>query len=221
MVSLLAGKPNAALFPLTGVQFAAPRVDGGSGTEDVELKVDDEVLAMGLQYAPTGRVVDGVPRARPQAEAARGRMEETLEEWRALKADVGIGCKVIDRALEDIAAISAPTSQWQKCSRFYNIYNSTATAWLADWRGAGIASHALLGVGASVVVFFATSSFIMMPRQYVLPGGPTYYDRAAWSSFNTMHATGEGFPGEGTTAVWNFLGRVGGGAAHIARGWPT
>ncbi|KAH9053804.1 hypothetical protein EDB87DRAFT_1649553 [Lactarius vividus] len=147
---------------------------------------------------------------------------ETVEEWRALKAEVGIGCKVIDRVLEDAAALSAPTSRRQKSNRFYNIYNTyvyggNSVAGRLAW--SGLASHALMCVGASAVVFFAMSPF--MPHQYVVPGGPTYYDRAAWSSFNTMHATGEGFPGEGTTAVWNFLGRVGGGAARIARGWPT
>ena len=147
---------------------------------------------------------------------------ETLEEWRALKAEVGIGCKVIDRAIEDAAAVGAPTSRRQKCNRFYNIYNTyvyggNGVAGRLPW--SGLASHALFCVSASAVVFFAMSPF--MPHQYVVPGGPTYYDRAAWSSFNTMHATGEGFPGEGTAAVWNFLGRVGGGAARIARGWPT
>ncbi|KAI9454398.1 hypothetical protein BJY52DRAFT_729492 [Lactarius psammicola] len=148
---------------------------------------------------------------------------ETLEEWRALKSEVGIGCKVIDRAFEDAVTNSTPTSRRQKSNRFYNIYNTyvyggnSVAGRLPPW--SGLASHALFCVGASAVVFFAMSPF--MPHQYVVPGGPTYYDRAAWSSFNTMHATGEGFPGEGTTAVWNFLGRVGGGAARIARGWPT
>jgi hypothetical protein len=149
---------------------------------------------------------------------------ETLEEWRALKAEVGIGCKVIDRAIEDAAATnSAPTSRRQKSNRFYNIYNTyvyggnSVAGRLPPW--SGLASQTLFCVGASALVFFAMSPF--MPHQYVVPGGPTYYDRAAWSSFNTMHASGEGFPGEGTAAVWNFLGRVGGGAARIARGWPT
>jgi hypothetical protein len=148
---------------------------------------------------------------------------ETLEEWRALKAEVGIGCKVIDRALEDAATINVPNGRLQKRNRFYNIYNTyvygggNSVAGRLPW--SGLASQVLMCVGASAVVFVAMSPF--MPHQYVVPGGPTYYDRAAWQSFNTMHATGEGFPGEGTTAVWNFLGRVGGGAVRIARGWPT
>ena len=160
-----------------------------------------------------------------QRSSCVGVSAETLEEWRALKAEVGIGCKVIDRALENAATINAPPTtagRLRKSNRFYNIYNTYVYGGgnnngRLPW--SGLASHVLMCVGASAVVFVAMSPF--MPQQYVVPGGPTYYDRAAWSSFNTMHATGEGFPGEGTTAVWNFLGRVGGGAVRIARGWPT
>lgn len=146
---------------------------------------------------------------------------EVLEEWRTLKAEVGIGCRLFDRALEG-AATSAPASRQRKNSRFYNIYNTyvyggDSVAGKVAW--GGLASHALLCVGASAVVFFAMSPFLA--HQYVVPGGPTYYDRTAWSSFNTMRPAGEGFPNEGTIAVWNFLGRLGGGAARIARGWPV
>jgi hypothetical protein len=145
---------------------------------------------------------------------------ELLEDWRALKAEVGIGCKVLDRALED--ATASASSGRRKGSRFYNIYNTYVYG--GDRMGnklpwGGLASHALLCVSASAVVFFAMSPFLA--HQYVVPGGPTYYDRSAWSGFNTMHASGEGFSSEGTAAVWNVLGRLGGGAARIARGWPT
>jgi len=153
---------------------------------------------------------------------------DALEEWRALKAEVGIGCRVLDRALEDAAAATkdaAPSSRRRKTGRFYNIYNTyvygadgyNGLAGKMPW--SGLASHALLCVGASAVVFFVMSPFLA--HQYVVPGGPTYYDRSAWSSFNSMHPAGEGFAAEGNIAVWNFLGRLGGGAARIARGWPT
>ncbi|KAI9511906.1 hypothetical protein F5148DRAFT_181687 [Russula earlei] len=146
---------------------------------------------------------------------------ETLEEWRTLKAEVGIGCKVLDRALKD-AATNEAISRPQKNNRFYNIYNTyvyggDGIGGKVSW--SGLASHALLCVGASAVVFFAMSPFLA--HQYVVPGGPTYYDRTAWSTFNTMHPAGEGFSSERNIAVWNFLGRLGGGAARIARGWPT
>ena len=84
MISLLAGKPNAALFPLTGIQLTTPRVDGSSSdaAEDVKLKVDDELLAMGLQYAPTAGIppmvewLTGFSRAGAWAEVNRGRVED-------------------------------------------------------------------------------------------------------------------------------------------------
>ncbi|KAH9986058.1 pyridoxal phosphate-dependent transferase [Russula vinacea] len=57
VISLLAGKPNAALFPFTSVQFtAAPSGADASGSEQTLLKVDDDLLAMGLQYAPTSGI---------------------------------------------------------------------------------------------------------------------------------------------------------------------
>ena len=55
VISLLAGKPNGALFPLTGLQFTAP-APAGTGSGSAQLKVDDELLAMGLQYAPTSGI---------------------------------------------------------------------------------------------------------------------------------------------------------------------
>lgn len=153
---------------------------------------------------------------------------DMLEEWRALKAEVGMGCSVLDRALEDGAAAAtknaASSSCRRKSGRFYNIYNTyvyggdgyNGLAGKMLW--SGVASHALLCVGASAVVFFVMSPFLA--HQYVVPGGASYYDRSAWSSFNTMYPAGEGFAGEGNIAMWNFLGRLGGGAARIARGWP-
>jgi len=58
VISLLAGKPNAALFPFTSVQFTAPSGadSDGSASEQTLFKVDDDVLAMGLQYAPTSGI---------------------------------------------------------------------------------------------------------------------------------------------------------------------
>jgi hypothetical protein len=72
---------------------------------------------------------------------------ETLEEWRALKAEVGIGCTVIDRALEDAGNATA-TPRLQKGNRFYNICNTyvygggNGVAGRLPW--SGLASHTLL-----------------------------------------------------------------------------
>ena len=79
VISLLAGKPNPTLFPLTGVRLTTPRVDGsGSDAEEVELTVDDELLAMGLQYAPTSGILPMVEWLTDfqQREHGRRRLEE-------------------------------------------------------------------------------------------------------------------------------------------------
>jgi DNA-binding transcriptional MocR family regulator len=53
VISLLAGKPNDAMFPFTSVQFTVSRPDN---SEQMLLKVDDDLLSMGLQYAPTSGI---------------------------------------------------------------------------------------------------------------------------------------------------------------------
>ncbi|KAF8694550.1 hypothetical protein AX14_002010 [Amanita brunnescens Koide BX004] len=107
-----------------------------------------------------------------------------------------------------------------------------------------LARQAAMWAGASAALLFFMGPYLA-PAPY--GAGPTYFDLQAWNSFNALHAgAGEGFVGpagrfgggwfgfgagaggvagagavDGTAAVWNILGRVGGGAARIARGWPT
>ncbi|KAA1476250.1 hypothetical protein DENSPDRAFT_827117 [Dentipellis sp. KUC8613] len=152
---------------------------------------------------------------------------EAAEEWRALKEELGVECAVIERMLE---SASARPRKERRRSRFFNIYNTyvygagdagAAGPPSPSWAG-GVGTHLLVCLGASVAVFCAMSPFLA--HHYTVPGGPTYYDRAAWTSFNSMHVAGEGFAGAGdagTAVVWDFLGRVGGGAARAVRGWPT
>ena len=173
-----------------------------------------------------------------------GISEEAVEEWNALKQELGVGCLVIDKIVGASAeraasrssssssatssAVSAKEGKARRGGRFYNIYNTyvygdktPAEALSAPMlTSSGLAGQALMFVGASALVILAVTPY-MVPHYAAIPGGPTYYDRAAWNSFNSMHAGGEGFAPDGTAAVWNFLGRVGGGAARIARGWPT
>ncbi|KAH0584820.1 hypothetical protein H2248_008098 [Termitomyces sp. 'cryptogamus'] len=170
----------------------------------------------------------------PAPESVEGCVSpEAVEEWKALKEELGVECLVIDKVIEQSQAARRTTPKGKRrtsgASRFYNIYNtyvygdknSTAsflstTASIALW------------IGTSALVLLAASPYIVPQYMYgnvAVPGGPTYYDRAAWSSFNSMQAAGEGFSpdvyGSGASVWWNFLGRVGGGAARIARGWPT
>ena len=158
--------------------------------------------------------------------------DDAFEAWRALKEELGIDCMVIDKVISTSERSGAPRAVGGSAtvadgtpstpstkSRFYNIYNTYVYGTRKDGSSLSFPTQFALGVGATALVFLAVSPY-MVPH-YSIPGGPTYYDRTAWTSFNTMQAAGEGFSADGTAAVWNFLGRVGGGAARIARGWPT
>lgn len=150
---------------------------------------------------------------------------DAVEEWKALKEELGVECEMID----ELIACSTTKRQPRRQNRFYKIYNTyvigkggneggdEGDAWLA-----GAARQALISAGAMALVFLCmTSRLPAIGAQYSPVGGPTVYDRAAWSSFNNMQGPGEGFGYDGTSAVWNIMGRVGFGAARIAGGWPT
>lgn len=154
-----------------------------------------------------------------------GISEDAVEEWKALKEELGVECELID----ELIARSTTTRRPRRQNRFYRIYNTyvigkggnegeeEGDAWLA-----GAARQALISAGAMALVFLCMASRLpAIGVQYSPVGGPTVYDRAAWSSFNSMQGAGEGFGYDGTAAVWNIMGRVGFGAARIAGGWPT
>ncbi|GBE87960.1 predicted protein [Sparassis crispa] len=161
----------------------------------------------------------------PIEPVAGGISADAVEDWRALKEELGVECTAIDRIVEESVQNGPARSAKEdrprprKSSRFYNIYN-TYVYGRGDPDGSSSSSggQMLLYIGASAAVAFLLGQ--AMAPQYVIPGGATYYDRAAWTSFNTMQAAGEGFPGD-SAAVWGFLGRLGGGAARTLRGWPT
>ncbi|KIJ60404.1 hypothetical protein HYDPIDRAFT_177471 [Hydnomerulius pinastri MD-312] len=157
-----------------------------------------------------------------------GISEDATEEWRALKAELGVECSVINEIVEASTKTGPRPSSHHK-SRFYNIYNTYVYGGDKDGptddngRGGSFALNAakqlIFCMGASACVYLVMGPYIA--AQYTPVGGATYYDRAAWSSFNTMQAPGEGFGYDGTSALWNIVGRVGFGAARIAGGWPT
>lgn len=150
---------------------------------------------------------------------------DAVEEWKALKEELGVECEMID----ELIACSTTKRRPHRQNRFYKIYNTyvigkggnegdgDGDVWLA-----GAARQALISAGAMALVFLCmTSRLPAIGGQYSPVGGPTVYDRAAWSSFNSMQGPGEGFGYDATSAVWNIMGRVGFGAARIAGGWPT
>ena len=154
-----------------------------------------------------------------------GISEEAAREWQALKEELGVQCAVIDKIVASSERSSSNGKKDKRRSRFYNIYNTyvygdkSCSTSSSSYVTIGMAGQALMVVGVSALAMLVMSPY-MVPHCSV-PGGATYYDRTAWHSFNSMQAAGEGFSPDGTAAVWNFLGRLGGGAARIARGWPT
>ncbi|KII89877.1 hypothetical protein PLICRDRAFT_138217 [Plicaturopsis crispa FD-325 SS-3] len=160
----------------------------------------------------------------PVVPIAGGVSQEAREEWKALKAELGVDCSVIDKiiAASELADRSPKDGKHSRRGRFYNIYNTYIYGGKEGGGSSfpsGPATQLLLCVGASAAVFLAMTPLVM--PHYSVPGSPTYYDRAAWNSFNSMSAGGEGFSPDSTAAVWNLLGRVGGGAARLVQGWPT
>jgi len=161
-----------------------------------------------------------------------GLSNDALEEWKALKAELGVECAIVDKLLAESpksgrprpstsTALSSSTSSSSSSSsrkgRFYNIYNTYIYG--GGTGGPGVLTNMILYAGASAVAF-ALMARLGNP-QYHIPGGPTYYDRAAWTSFNTMQASGEGFAADGANAFWDLVGRLSGNAARIVQGWPT
>ncbi|EMD33853.1 hypothetical protein CERSUDRAFT_159094 [Gelatoporia subvermispora B] len=151
---------------------------------------------------------------------AGGISEEAVEDWKVLKEELGVECTAIDKLIEESAKHNqprTPKTPRTRRGRFYNIYNTYV---YGDREGRSLVSTGqfLFCIGVSAAVAFLVGQ-AMAPSQ-AMPGGPTYYDRVAWSAFNSMQHAGEGFPGDGA-ALWNVLGRMSGGAVRNIRGWPT
>lgn len=157
----------------------------------------------------------------PIEPVAGGISEEAAEDWKALKEELGVECTAIDKLIEESSKNSqprAPKTPRSRKGRFYNIYNTYVYGGDRDGGSLVSTGQFLFCIGVSAAVAFLVGQ-AMAPHQSI-PGGPTYYDRVAWSAFNSMQHAGEGFPGDGA-ALWNVLGRMSGGAVRNIRGWPT
>ncbi|KAF4614089.1 hypothetical protein D9613_007473 [Agrocybe pediades] len=166
-----------------------------------------------------------------------GVAEETIAEWKALKQELGVECAVIDKIVEASEKIPAGAAaranvKGGKSSRFFNVYNTyiygngekgSAPSPSSSGTASSYLTPMLMMAVSALATYALTSSSSSggASQAFVIPGGPTYYDRAAWSSFNAMPGAGEGYTADGTAAIWEVMGRVGGTAARLARGWPT
>ena len=175
----------------------------------------------------------------PLSPVAGGISEDALEEWAAVKREMGFECLAIEKVIEmslktgrprsSDASTSSSASSSSRKSRFYNIYNTFVSDRTRDQTehdrslAAGLTQAAMI-LGACVLaagVLSAAPSIQSQYDGYGVPGGPSYYDRAAWNEFNRLYPVGEGLAANGAASVWDVLGRITGGAARMARGWPT
>ncbi|KAH9481181.1 hypothetical protein JR316_0005701 [Psilocybe cubensis] len=140
---------------------------------------------------------------------------EAIEEWKALKQELGVECSVIDKMIEASEKNAAPKDPKPRRNRFYNIYNTYVYGDKNISAAAPTTSQMITYLGVGALAVLAVSPYVM--PQAAIAGGVTYADRAAWNSFNAM----PGDTADGTTAVLEIIRRLTGGAARYARGWPT
>lgn len=172
-----------------------------------------------------------------------GISREAVEDWHALKRELGVKCPIIEEIIEQSGkqtkqGMSFGFSPMRGESarryveggkrRFYNIYNTYILGGEESSRAAS-ASREVIMVGKWAVAIGAWSAFLLWygssdGGRLVPPGSPSYTDRALWSSFNALAgAPGEGFgatgvapPVDAVGAVWFVVGKLVRGATDIA-----
>lgn len=137
--------------------------------------------------------------------------EEDLEMWRRLKTNLGLDCEVITKFIE-----SKSSSAHNRTRGSSAIVFKPCNPHLVCLPGReGRTMKSLLVFTAIVVshilswgvVFIIARPFLVLSPS--TPGGATYADRLAWTSYNTIHAAGEGFVhAKDSEGVWSHLGRA-------------
>jgi hypothetical protein len=173
---------------------------------------------------------------------SQGVSHDTLEDWAALKKELGVECAVIDKIIEQ-STKHGRLSRRDYARRyveggkrkFYNIYNtyvlggdSSSSAgrsgggsgWSVDSMGNIIYGVGFAALGACSAVVLMHLGNGAMSERLIAPGSPIYSDRALWTSANAMvGVVGEGFgggaPPTSVTAVWHVLERLVLGATRV------
>lgn len=172
----------------------------------------------------------------------KGISQDTMEDWAALKRELGVECAVIDKIIEQ-STKHGRLSRRDYARRyveggkrkFYNIYNTYvlggdpsgpagrpggAGGWSADSMGNVIYGVGFAALGACSAVVLMHLGNGAMTERLIAPGSPIYTDRALWTSANAMvGVVGEGFGGGApptpVTAVWHVLERLVLGATRV------
>lgn len=168
--------------------------------------------------------------------------KEIMKDWARVQRAAGVDCSVVDRLLQNAAAAGVidGEDEEEEEEEDKTIFEGSATR-LSSLRRLSthlpnLPTNIKLSsyipqtlIVTSLSVLFGVMLAPHMGNQMNEPiGGANYYDRRAWSTFNTLGGGGEGFPGfaiggnQGADgALWKVLEAVVGGGARIARGLPT
>ena len=165
----------------------------------------------------------------------KGVSQDAVEDWAALKRELGVECAVIDKIIEQ-STKNGRLSRRGYARRyvedgkrkFYNIYNTYvlggdtsgpagrpggAGGWSAHSMGNVMYGVGFAALGACSAVVLMHLGNGVMTESLIAPGSPIYADRALWTSANAMvGVVGEGFgggaPPTSVMAVWHVLERL-------------
>ncbi|EJD07049.1 uncharacterized protein FOMMEDRAFT_131786 [Fomitiporia mediterranea MF3/22] len=220
------------LHPKRAVRDLPPSYAESSQNDEEQEQRDMRVAAEAILKWHRGLEV-------PLSPAPRGISDDALEEWAALKEEIGFDCLAVDKVLEmsyktgrsrdgtrserSVATAATDASSSSRINRLTNIYNTFVYGKPDADHDRSLAvgiTQAAVVLGGCIIAAGLLNGPFLQPTYHV-PGGPTYYDRAAFSQFNNLYPLGEGFAPDGAATVWDFIGRIGGEAARMARGWPS
>jgi hypothetical protein len=143
-----------------------------------------------------------------------GVAQSTLDDWQSIKKEIGIGCQIIDNALNASGVDSIGKRRHKHEShggRFYNIYN---TYIYGETGISPAASLPIYIVGGAIVGFLAIQPFL--PVTYLTPGMPNYADRIGWNTANTLSPRGMGFDENSRSTTIGFFRMLLGGLQIVA-----
>lgn len=158
--------------------------------------------------------------------------KDILKDWARVQRAAGVDCSVVDRLLRSAAAAGGideeEDEEASETSRESRLSLRRLSTHLPNLPGniklTSYIPHTVIVTTLSLIIGAVLAPHMNPANEPI--GGATYYDRRAWSSFNTLGGGGEGFPGFGVQggtegALWKVVEAVLGGGARYARGLPT
>lgn len=155
--------------------------------------------------------------------------KDIMKDWARVQRAAGVDCTVVDRLLRNATGSDEEGEEEENDTiSEYRLSFRRLSTHLPNFKFTSYIPQTLIFTSLSIMVGVVLAPH--MGNQMNEPiGGATYYDRRAWSSFNTLGGGGEGFPGFGVgghqggaeNALWKVVEAIVGGGARYVRGLPT